>query len=208
MPAGWWTPQLYSTTATTAPDYLPTQTVVLSNPYSQSWLVQYINTSAYWPKPWQIVRPNPWSYLTAVEDQWRPAAPAVLRRLQRAQERVVAEMERAARQVEEQRQAASARARELLLGELDPVQRAQFLAEGCFEVIGKRARYRIRPAISANIDVLRRRGGGRVYGRLCVHPQGAHRMPVEDTMLAQLLHLRDDEARLLEIANRHPAFAA
>jgi hypothetical protein len=179
------------------------------NSYVDSWLVQYVDAT-YSAQQWQIVRANPWSYWTgSLEDpRWEPAAPAVIRGRQeasrRAQERVVAELERTARQVEERRQAAAARARQLLLGELDPVQRAQFEAEGHFVVIGRRGgRYRIRPAVSANIDTLDRRG--RVTGRLCVHPQRAYDFPVEDVMLAQLLHLRDDERALLRIANRHPA---
>jgi hypothetical protein len=164
---------------------------------ASNWVVQYITAGSTtglsgWPwQNWTIVR----GFFTAVEDPWRPAAPAVIRRAQEP------------RQVEEQRQAASARARQLLLGELDPVQRAQFLAEGYFVVIGRRGRrYRIRPAVSANIDVLRR--SGRVLERLCVHPEGAYRMPVEDVMLAQLLHLRHSEAELLRIANHHAALAA
>lgn len=100
------------------------------------------------------------------------------------------------------RAAASQRARQLLLGELDPVQRAQFEAEGHFIVRGRRGRsYRIRRGISGNIDMLQR---GRVISRLCVHPHGAHAMPPEDVMLAQLLHLRDDERGVLQVANRHP----
>jgi hypothetical protein len=187
-----------------------------------NWVVQYITTSSTtglsgWPwQDWTIVRAMydrprivgaPWWSNVTVEDPWRPAAPAVIRGLRRTQERLAAELERTARQLEEQRQMAAARARQLLLGELDPVQRAQFAAEGWFVVKGRRGRrYRIRPAVSANIDVLGRRGEA-VRERLCVHPAGAWRMPVEDVMLAQLLHLRDNEAGLLRIANHHPALA-
>jgi hypothetical protein len=196
------------------------QTTSIVNLYpGRNWVVQYITASSTtglsgWPwQDWTIVRPNPLGFFTAVEDPWRPAAPVVI--CPHDHEQIIARLERMAREQEERqqveeerRQAAAARARQLLLGELDAVQRAQFEAERYFIHIGRRGRrYRIRPAVSANIDVLSRRGG-RVLERLCVHPQGAHRMPVEDTMLAQLLHLRDDEARLLQIANRHPALAA
>jgi hypothetical protein len=199
MPTGW--TATYSSAVLAAPTYWPT--MAISNPFADSWQVQYINTAASVTPPWRIIR-------SPFMSRWEPAAPALIRRqeaLRRAQEQAVLEMEQTARQLEEQRQAAAARARALLLGELDPVQREQFLAEGFFVHIGRRGvRYRIRTGISANIDVLRR--SGRVRERLCVHPMGAGRMPAEDVMLAQLLHLRHAEAELLEIANHHPALAA
>jgi hypothetical protein len=187
--------------------------VTLANSTASSgmdWIVQYTSATTAvpttpWPTQWQIVRPVISNYYTAVaENPWRPSAPAVIDHV-RAAERYAAELERRARE-EERRQAASERARQLLLGELDPVQRAQFEVEGHFVHLGRRGvRYRIRPFLSANIDVLRRTG--KVRERLCVHPDGAYGMPVEDTMLAQLLHLRDDERALLKIANHHPALA-
>lgn len=103
---------------------------------------------------------------------------------------------------DEERTAAAARAREVLFAELDHAQRQQLLSDGFFIVVGRRSRYRVRRAIAANIDVLDR--SGRIDHRLCVHPID-HQVPPEDVMLAQLLHLRDDEKGLLRIANKHPA---
>lgn len=61
-------------------------------------------------------------------------------------------------------------------------------------------RYRIKWGRTANIEVLH---GRRVDHRLCIHPVDPS-LPIEDVMLAQILHLKTDEAEVLRIANRHP----
>jgi hypothetical protein len=208
---GWANIYTADTPAPTGYPYL--SPVILTQASISNWCVQYVSstTSSSWPytAPWQIVRAPVWSTWTPTqEDDWTPAAPAVLEAHQRALERQLAEIEQREREREERRQAAAARARALLIGELDPVQREQFETVGHFIHIGRRGRrYRIRKGISANIDVLRK-SDAMVTMRLCVHPEGAHRMPDEDVMLAQLLHLRDDERGLLRIANHHPPIAA
>jgi hypothetical protein len=97
--------------------------------------------------------------------------------------------------------AAVQRARELLIGELNGDQRLEFEEHGHVTFAGRRAKYRIRRARAANVDVLDRRG--RVTHRLCAHPVD-WALPPEDVMLAQLFFLHDDEDGFLRIANRHP----
>lgn len=93
---------------------------------------------------------------------------------------------------------ARAKARELLLRFLDEQQRQSHDASGGFEVVGKSGSiYRINHGIAGNIERLDR--CGRTMERWCVHPSAA--LPAEDAMLAQLLHLREDDAGLRRIAN-------
>lgn len=93
---------------------------------------------------------------------------------------------------------ARAKARELLLRFLDEQQRQSHDATGGFEVVGKSGSiYRINHGIAGNIERLDR--SGRTMERWCVHPSAA--LPAEDAMLAQLLHLREDDAGLRRIAN-------
>lgn len=96
------------------------------------------------------------------------------------------------------------RARRLLVSALSKEQRAQFERDGYFVVHGRSARYRIRQARSANIDVIDRKGF--VSHRLCAHT--VDWIPDFDTMLTQKLMLEHDEADFLGVANRHSAFEA
>lgn len=100
---------------------------------------------------------------------------------------------------------AKRRALSLLIRLLDPEQREEFRTCRYFHVIGGStgARYRIRVAPFANVDVLR--ADGKVRHRLCAFPAGD--VPVYDVMAAQMLHLRDpaSEQRFLQRANIHPA---
>jgi hypothetical protein len=42
-----------------------------------------------------------------------------------------------------------------------------------------------------------------VAHRLCFHPNDYYNLPAYDVMLAQLLHLKDDELAVQRIANVH-----
>lgn len=105
-------------------------------------------------------------------------------------------------QAAESRQAASERARGLLLSMLNHRERKEFEDKGVVSVRGASGtRYRVKRGRVANIEVLHARGDEVRY-RLCIHPVDPS-LPIEDVMLAQLLHLKADEAQFLEIANRH-----
>jgi len=99
-----------------------------------------------------------------------------------------------------ERNAATARAEELLLSMLDDVQRASYLNIKVFEVIGSLGgRYRIRPGTMGNVDALD--PAGEWIGALCAHPTGG--LPLPDVALAQMLHLITDEADFVQKANVH-----
>lgn len=99
--------------------------------------------------------------------------------------------------------AARQRARDLLISMLTPDQRKEFDDSQAFTLLAQSGkRYRITHGIIANIEALSRKGV--VTHRLCAHPHNASELPVEDTLIAQLLHLRADEAGFLRGANRHP----
>jgi len=113
-----------------------------------------------------------------------------------------AEQERYA-EAERQRLAAKTKARQLLEALLNPEQHEEFLRKNCFTVCGQSGQqYRIRAGrIAGNIDVL---NGDKVAHRLCCH-LGDYGVPEEDHLVAQLLHLRHDEAAFLQTAHRHAA---
>jgi hypothetical protein len=98
------------------------------------------------------------------------------------------------------------RARDLLLENLTPTQRAQFERHGFFVIEGgkSRTKYRIRSdlALVANIEVLAE--NERVVYRVCAHGR-PDIMPLFDHLLAQKLSLENDEETFLKIANRHAA---
>ena len=114
---------------------------------------------------------------------FRPVAPAIIR-------------------TRDEIEAASARARDLLISQLTPAQHLEFTQRETVTIQGKLGRYRLRKAIAANIDVIDKRG--RVLRRLCAHPEDSQ-LPREDIMLAQLIHLRFNETEFLSRANTHPA---
>jgi hypothetical protein len=107
----------------------------------------------------------------------------------------------------QERAAALARSRELLLEHLTADQRASFEREKFFVVEGGRSRqlYRIRDrgSYSANIDVLEGRPG-KVTHRLCCH-LADYRVPLYDHLLAQKVWIESDEDGFLRQANRHAA---
>lgn len=177
-----------TSTATVYPLWLNEQTMQTSAANIQSQL--------YWSSNQNLlVQPRVATWYSGLGQQqhqadpvYRAPRPAIIR--ERTPEEVV------------EREAAISRARGLLIGELSRAQRRQFEAKGSFEVRGRRGVYRIRRAVAGNIDVLRPEGG--IAHRLCGHPSDLS-MPVEDVMLAQLIHLRNDEDGFLRVANRHAA---
>jgi hypothetical protein len=101
------------------------------------------------------------------------------------------------------RAAAHQRARDLLLSYLDPDQRAMFMRERSFYVIGGSTgqRYRIRAdSYSINVDAVN--DNGVIAHRLCAHLDA--NIPLCDHLLAQKALLEWDEGTFLERANRHP----
>jgi hypothetical protein len=100
---------------------------------------------------------------------------------------------------QKRRAKAMKRARRLLLAFLTPEQRKDFLENGGFNVTGRSGQvYRLNYGHSANIDA------PHLGGRLCVHPVNIAELPVEDTLISQLLHLKEDDDALIRIANLHP----
>jgi hypothetical protein len=95
------------------------------------------------------------------------------------------------------RRAAERRAREMLMSLLDRDQRAMFQKEEVIiEVAPSGNRYRLKFAVTGNIERLNSRG--RPVERLCVHPAG---VPVGDVLATQLLLIRTDEDELRRMAN-------
>jgi hypothetical protein len=92
---------------------------------------------------------------------------------------------------------ATSRARALLLENLSPKQKAQFLLKDWFSVDGKLNRYRIRYSTTYNVDVIN--DGGFVSSSLCAVPLG--RVPIPDSMLAQKLVLENDEELFMRVAH-------
>jgi hypothetical protein len=100
----------------------------------------------------------------------------------------------------------NARGLRLLKEWLSPEQRAQFDAEGQFDVCGSDTgrRYRIRYGTSANIYEVNE--GGRLGAGWCFVPAGG--LVAGDVMLAQKIALESSEASALAVANRLPPFRA
>lgn len=98
----------------------------------------------------------------------------------------------------EQREAADARARELLFSFLDDEQRANYERDLRFDVIGSAGtRFTIGAGCTGNITAWR--ADGTLYGRVCVHPGG--NLPMPDMHLGQMLELQADEEAFMRIAN-------
>jgi hypothetical protein len=94
----------------------------------------------------------------------------------------------------------------LLEANLSAAQQAQFAKALCFDVSGgdSGTRYRIRCALSMNVDELAR--NGEVVARLCFMPSGG--LPAGDVMLAQKTALELFERDALKIARRYPPSGA
>lgn len=100
--------------------------------------------------------------------------------------------------------AASSRAKDLFVSFLSSSQRAEFANREHITVTGRSgARYRIRKGTSGNVAVLRGETE-QVMNHLCFHPADYYSLPVYDVMLAQLLHLQDDDVSIRRVANVHP----
>lgn len=102
---------------------------------------------------------------------------------------------------------ARAKARELLVGFLDPLQKAQYDETGKFDIVGSDGTlYRIGPGTNGNVEWIDP-ANGNVKGRLCAHPRAYdsenRRIPEPDLHLGQLLALTTDERAWLEVANLH-----
>jgi hypothetical protein len=90
------------------------------------------------------------------------------------------------------------RARELLLSHLTEEQRATFIENRWFVVIGGRSRMRYRIETGHLVANVRRLDDN---ARLCAHCD--HSLPMDDHLIAQKLMLEYDEDAFLAIANRH-----
>lgn len=105
------------------------------------------------------------------------------------------------------RERAKRRAQSLFLSHLTDEQRREFDTHNHITIRTPSGRVvRINHGMVGNVDVFDV-AGRRKTMRLCAHPDG---VPVFDTMLAQLLHLRDPELEqeFFRIANRLPVIAA
>lgn len=121
--------------------------------------------------------------------------------------RMRAEQQREQHRLAQERSAALARSKELLLAHLTPAQRKTFEDNRWFVVEGGRSKqlYRVRDSgsYSANVDVLEGRPG-KVTHRLCCHLSDS-RVPLYDHLLAQKVWIEHDEDAFLRQANRHAA---
>jgi hypothetical protein len=104
---------------------------------------------------------------------------------------------------EAKRARAKVRARSLLDSVLTPEQRQYMERHGYIPVVGSKGRrYHIRTTGGASGNVALVDDKEAVLGRFCAHPTSAHGpIPTEDSFVAQLLHLQDDEDDFLHKAN-------
>jgi hypothetical protein len=112
--------------------------------------------------------------------------------------------ELAAQKVAEAKRArAQVRARSLLDSVLTPEQRQYMERHGYIPVVGSKGRrYHIRTTGGASGNVVLVDDKASVLGRFCAHPTSAHGpIPAEDSFVAQILHLQDDEDDFLGKAN-------
>lgn len=102
-----------------------------------------------------------------------------------------------AREAEERRKAATAKARVLLESVLSARQKEQLQAEKFFDMVSATGkRYRIHYGTHGNVRLLS--GDGKETMRFCAQPNG---VPIEDAMAAQKLMLETDETAFLNVAN-------
>lgn len=102
----------------------------------------------------------------------------------------------------DRRRVARTRARSLLVAHLDVDNQRRLDTDRCIEITGSDGhRYRIEGHDFAG-NVVRLDDNGAMHSRWCAHPSDES-MPVEDHMLAQMLHLLTDADRFIEVANRH-----
>jgi hypothetical protein len=106
---------------------------------------------------------------------------------------------------EVKREVATKRAESLLFTILKPEQVRQYSDHGYFETEVNDKLYRITKGHSGNVKLIR---NGKIVESYCAHPSNAYGTPEQDTMLAQLLMLKTDEAKFLKTANRTVLLAA
>lgn len=110
------------------------------------------------------------------------------------------EYERKAREERQRKEAAQARAKALLLENLTTEEAEEYLQRQAFRIMAANGkRYEIRHGLAGNISELDEKG--KHVARYCVAPEKAWSMPVEDTLLAQVLFLRSDPQALFAHAN-------
>jgi len=145
---------------------------------------------------------------TFVRTPVQPVVPLTPEQLAAQQARAEADrvvFEEAARVRAEKNVKARARAKSLLMEFLTPEQIEYMDRHGHIPVIGSRGRrYRIKTGgtASGNVSVVDDKGVEQ--GRFCVHPRQPHdggSLPLEDSWLAQVLHLQADEDGVLKVAN-------
>lgn len=120
-------------------------------------------------------------------------------RQREAEERAATERRQRQEAERLEREAAVARAKELLLAHLNEEQKRELRTERRFTVIsadGERV-YRIKQGRAQNVELIA--PDGRVLERYCAHP--VEMVPDEDTMLAQKLMLEADEEAFICVAN-------
>ena len=94
-------------------------------------------------------------------------------------------------------EAAASRADQLLISFLEPSQAESYKRDRRFDVpVGDRI-YRIHKGRAGNVHLIE---NGKPVAKLCAHP--AVWTPDGDTMLAQLLMIKTNEAEFLKTANR------
>lgn len=183
-----------------------TSTSIYINPYCNNATTTSSSTVIYqaWAQQNQNQAAELYQGLQHVQQQYQPAAPAIIRpEAEAAQREHLRAHEEEQRRRHEVREAANKRAEELMLAHLTPAQRLQIKAHGWFIVEGGRSKhnYMIRPtAYAGNIEVTEWDGR---RSRLCCHVD--HSIPVFDNALAQKLMLEHDEDAFLRIANRTAA---
>jgi hypothetical protein len=102
------------------------------------------------------------------------------------------------KEYEAKREAARARAKEILQRHLTEEQRAQLARDQFFVVRGSAGKeYRVKQGRAGNVEMLSEQG--QAVERLCCHP--GIDCPDEDTMLVQKLALETDEETFRQVAN-------
>lgn len=186
-PSGWLVTDTCAWLAGTATGY-PTNTWYLWNTAS---------TTSVTASPWLMTSGSGTiSASTVAWTTWLQGCPAIISEKTRQRHRAeVAAYEAAQAKVRLAREAATARARNLLLAHLSPAQRDSLARLGHFDVQVEGRTYRIRQGTHGNVRLL---DAGREVRSFCAQPDG---VPAEDAMLAQKLMIETDEAAFLRVAN-------
>lgn len=204
----WYPRQTYTSSATTSSSVWP-NTWTTSSTTSSSTTYDYGVTTRLWnSRGWVDLGYLDGAVAVRTErdradleherlNQWTAADPQMAYIPQRDLYQSRAEEDRHRRVMAEDR------ATELLLSMLTPEQRASFLADKRFDLVGSDGtRFRIEHGVAGNVAWLK--PDGTVGGRLCAHPDMAQTwLPTADVMLGQLLALTTDAAEFVRVANLH-----